>query len=241
MLRARLHGHVGPLALEFDLDVAPGIFVLVGPNGAGKTSTLRLLLGLARPSSGLVSLGGEVLYDAERHVDLPTEERGLGYLPQGFALFPHLTAQQNVEFAVACRAPALGRGARADEARGFLRSLDVLALADRVPASLSGGEAQAVALARALASRPKALLLDEPLASLDPGTRRRVRTYLRERLGALGLPTIVVSHAPEDAEALADRCGVLERGKLVQVGTYAELKASPATPFVAAFVRGEVA
>jgi len=241
VLEVRLRGYVGTLALEVELDVAPGIFVLVGPNGAGKTSTLKMLLGLLRPASGRVSLAGEALFDHQRRIDLPTEERGLGYLPQGFALFPHLTVQQNVEFAVACRAPSLPRAARADEARQFLRALDVPALADRRPASLSGGEAQAVALARALASRPRALLLDEPLAALDPGTRRRVRAYLRERLGALGLPTIIVSHAPEDAEVLADRCAVLEQGRVVQAGAFAELKARPATDFVAAFVRGDAA
>ncbi len=136
-------------------------------------------------------------------------------------------------FGLECRRVA--KPERRDRARQILASLDVESLAERLPHTLSGGEAQRVALARALATEPRALLLDEPLAALDAGVRKQMRAYLPERLARLGLPAVVVTHDAADAAAFAGRVTVLEAGRVVQRGTLEELAAAPSTPFVAEF------
>jgi molybdate transport system ATP-binding protein len=232
VLHIDVRGRIGTLPLAISLDIGAAPLAVVGPNGAGKTSVLLLALGLLRPESGRIRLGDQVLFDDG--VDVPAEDRRIGYLPQDYALFPHLTVAQNIEFALGCRG-TLGRAERRQRARALLGDLEVVALADRAPATLSGGERQRVALARALAIEPRALLLDEPLAALDVGARRAVRGFLAATLARLGLPAIVVTHDAADAVALGDRIAVLEAGRIVQTGTLADLRAAPASPFVAAF------
>ena len=234
MLEVDVEARIGPLSVSARLSIEGGPLALVGPNGAGKTSLLRVLLGVAGPARGRIALDGVTLLDSARGIDLPPEERRLGYVPQHFALFPHLSAVANVEFGIS-RSHGPGRRARA---LALLESLEVAHLAGRRPAALSGGERQRVALARALAPGPKALLLDEPLSALDVGARRQVRDFLAAQLRALSLPALVVTHDAGDAEALAGRIAVLEGGALVQVGTPAELRAAPATRFVADFFGG---
>ncbi len=230
-LELDLEARVGSLSLRARLEIDGGPLALVGPNGAGKTSLLRVLLGVLGPARGRIALDGVALLDSARGIDLPPEERRLGYVPQHFALFPHLSTIANVEFGI--EGPA-----RRVRALALLESLEIAHLAERRPAALSGGERQRVALARALAAGPKALLLDEPLAALDVGARRQVRDFLAARLRALSLPALVVTHDAADAEALAERIAVLEGGALVQVGTPAELRTAPATRFVANFFAG---
>jgi molybdate transport system ATP-binding protein len=225
----------GDFQLDLTLDLGASPLVIVGPNGAGKSTALLALLGIVRPDAGHILLGDEPLFDADRDVDLPTEERGIAYVPQDYALFPHLTAAENVAFALACRPARLPAAQRRAEARAWLDRLGVLPAADRHPAALSGGERQRVALARALARAPRLLLFDEPFAALDASVRDEVRRYLRERLAELGLPAIVVSHDRADVAALGAPVLVLERGQVVQRGTLAELEAAPATDYVARF------
>jgi molybdate transport system ATP-binding protein len=208
--------------LELALEVGSGTVALVGPSGAGKTTVLRAVSGLARPEQGSVRCGGETWFDAAAGVDLRPEERSVGYVFQDYALFPHMTVEQNVRFA--------GGGADLLERFGISR------LAHIKPCELSGGERQRAALARAVARGPKVLLLDEPLAALDTQTRATVRGELRELLGRLELPALLVTHDYEDAAALAERVGVLVEGRIVQLGTPTELLSAPATPFVADFV-----
>jgi ABC-type sulfate/molybdate transport systems ATPase subunit len=238
-LEARMRKRLGGFELDLDLDVEAGPLAIVGPNGAGKTTALLAMLGILRPDTGLVRLGGQPLYDAGAHVDVPTEERGIAYVPQDYALFPHLTAAGNVEFALGCVRPARAARERQAEARALLDRLGVLACADRRPAALSGGERQRVALARALARAPRALLFDEPFAALDAGVRGEVRLYLRARLAELGLPAVMVTHDRADVEALGAPVLVLEGGAVVQRGTLAELRARPATEYVARFCGGQ--
>jgi len=230
-LRFDLEGSIGPLDLRVRLETAGRPLVLVGPNGAGKTSILLMLLGALRPRRGWVELDGETLLDTERAIDLAPEERGLGYVPQDYGLFPHLTVLGNVAFGLECR-KRLRRGERRERALALLAELEVAHLADRLPGSLSGGEGQRVALARALASDPRALLLDEPLAALDASVRRQVRELLPSRLAIAKLPAIVVTHDADDAAAFGEDIAVIEAGRLVQRGTIADLRAHPATPFV---------
>ena len=234
MLEAVLQGTAGTLRIDVALRAEATPLVLAGPNGAGKTQTLMMILGATRPSRGRVTLDDQPLFDGERGLDLPVEQRRIGFLPQRYALFPHLDVLANVGYGIA----APSRDERRRLAHEMLREVDAEALATRRPAELSGGETQRVALARALASRPRALLLDEPFAALDVSLRRDMRRFLAERLRAWSLPTIVVTHDRADAEALGGQVVVLEAGGVVQRGQLAELAANPATPFVTRLVSG---
>jgi len=234
-LVASFSGHVGSLGVEVTLDVPPGTFVVIGPNGAGKSSLLAFLLGVLRPERGRIASAGQPLFDADLGIDVPIEQRGLGYVPQDFALFPHLSVAQNVEFALASR-PGLDRERRAERLAAVLGELGIASLRARDPRTLSGGERQRVALARALATRPDALLLDEPLAALDIPARREVRDFLAGYLEKLALPTLVVTHDAREARLLGNRIAALEGGRITQSGTWADLAARPQTPFIEEFV-----
>jgi len=205
--------------LRVALDVGPETVAIVGPSGAGKSTLLRAIAGLV-PAAGRVEVNGR------DWSDLPPERRSVGFVFQDYALFPHLTVRGNVAFG----------GLPGD----LLERLGIAHLAEARPRELSGGERQRVALARAVARRPEVLLLDEPLAALDPHTRDTIRAELRATLRELGLPTIVVTHDFVDAAALAGRVGVLVDGALVQIGQADELIAAPVSPFVARFAGGNV-
>jgi ABC-type sulfate/molybdate transport systems ATPase subunit len=209
--------------LSAALEVARETVALVGPSGSGKTTVLRSIAGLRRPDAGRVALDGRAWFDSGERIDLSPERRSVGLVFQDHALFPHLTVRENVAF---------GGVARADE---LLERMRIATLACERPASLSGGERQRVALARALARDPAVLLLDEPFSALDASTRAIVRGELQELLVQLSLPVLLVTHDFRDAAALADRIGVLVDGRILQVGTPAELVDVPADAFVAAF------
>ncbi len=157
MLEARIAGRAGPLDLRVDLSLDGETVLVAGPNGSGKSTLLRLLLGVLRPEAGRIALDGSVLFDAEEGIDVPAEERGLAYVPQDYALFPHMDVLANATFGLA----ALDRRERVRRATSWLDRLGVGELVRRFPSALSGGERQRVALARALARTPRALLLDE--------------------------------------------------------------------------------
>jgi molybdate transport system ATP-binding protein len=228
VLEAQLQGSAGELSLDVRLAVGREAVLLAGPNGAGKSTLLRLLLGLETPSGGRVLLDGRVLFDSAAGIELPPEDRFLGYVPQDYALFPHLDVRDNVAFGLA----RLGRNERRARTQAVLDSLELASLARRRVQTLSGGERQRVALARALAPQPRALLLDEPFAALDAQARQKLRRSLSQRLAEWGLPALIVSHDPADAP-IGQRLVVLEQGRVVQQGTIAELRAQPATGFVA--------
>jgi molybdate transport system ATP-binding protein len=234
-LEAEVRLRLGTLTLDLTIAAGRVPVAIVGPNGAGKTSALLAMLGILRPHAGHIHLGGAALLDVAAGIDLPPEDRGIAYVPQDYALFPHLSAQGNVEFALGCLDPTPSRAARRERARALLVELGVGGCADRPPAALSGGERQRVALARALARQPRALLFDEPFAALDAGGRRDLRRHLGERLRQLALPAVVVTHDRADVEALGAEVVVLEAGRVVQRGTLAELMAHPATEYVARF------
>lgn len=233
-LSVDLAARVGGLAIHAAFELAAVPLAVVGPNGSGKTTLLKLILGLSKPLRGAIALDGRSLFDSSSGLDVPVEERRIGYLPQGFGLFPHLSVVENVEFGLKAE-PGSTRVSRRERALSLLADLEALDLASRRPPSLSGGEAQRVALARALARQPRALLLDEPLAALDAGARKRVRVFLSETIARLALPTIVVTHDARDAEALGAVIAVIEEGKLVRLGTLEQLRRVPASPFVEEF------
>lgn len=215
-------------ALELALDVSRETFALVGPSGAGKTTVLRAVAGLARPSDGRIRLGEQSLFDASAGIDLRPEDRRVGFVFQDYALFPHMTVEQNVAYGGRARVPEL------------LDRFRIGHLAKERPGELSGGERQRVGLARALAREPGTLLLDEPLSALDPHTRAALRIELREILDELELPVLLVTHDFHDAAVLADRVAAIVDGKVRQAGAPSELIAAPADAFVASFTGANV-
>jgi len=220
----------GPAELELSLDVDDGAcLALAGPSGAGKTSVLRAIAGLLRPERGRVACGGATWLDTARRVEVPPERRGCGYVFQDYALFGHLSAWRNVAYGLR----DVPRRRRRAEACALLERFGVGALADVRPATLSGGERQRVALARALAARPRALLLDEPLAALDGRSAAAAGRELAGVLRELDVPALLVTHDFEQAALLGDEVAVLDAGRIVQRGSAAQLTASPASGFVA--------
>lgn len=230
--RAKIIVTLGELSLDVDLAADTGVAALIGPNGSGKTTLLRSLAGLTE-ATGEFEVDGEVLLSASS--DVAPEARKIGYVPQGFGLFPHLSVVDNVAFGLG----HVPRAERRDKARAALAELGCEALAMRSCEGLSGGEKQRVALARALVVRPRMLLLDEPLAPLDVGVRRRVREHLAEELQARPIPTLLVTHDVRDLPHLVDYVFVVEGGKLVQQGSLQDLRDAPLTDFVAEFVAAE--
>jgi ABC-type sugar transport system ATPase subunit len=211
---------------DVSLDLAAGeYFVLLGPNGSGKTLLIHCLCGLLRAESGSLVIGDRDVTCAEPRV------RRIGYVPQDYGLFPHMNVARNLTFALR----AAGRP-HADALRELTHLIDTLHLAhllDHSPQTLSGGERQKVALARALALRPELLLLDEPVSALDGPTRAEVLEQLRTVQHQFGVTTMHVCHSIDEAERVADRAGVMIDGRLVQTGKLAELMARPASAEVA--------
>jgi molybdate transport system ATP-binding protein len=227
-----------PLA-EFTLDVRlradpDRLTVLVGENGAGKSTVLRVLAGLLQPARGVARLGGLTLFDRAARQSLPAERRPVGYVPQDLALFPHLDVEGNVAFGL--RAQRLAASEVRSRSHAALERFELGSVAGRRPGSLSGGQQQRVALARALALEPELLLLDEPLSALDPGTRRAMRAELRQLLAHLPCVTLLVTHQPADALALADDLVVLERGRITQAGALASILGAPGSAYIAEFL-----
>jgi molybdate transport system ATP-binding protein len=217
----------------FTLDVAwsagDGVAVLFGPSGAGKTLTLQCLAGLIRPDAGRIVVDDRVLFDAATGVDLPPQHRRVGYVFQGYALFPHLTVGQNVAFGLRDRP----RAERLARAAAVMERLGLGGLEHRRPGELSGGQRQRVALGRALAIDPALLLLDEPLSALDAPLRRSLRDELRAILSGWGTAAVLVTHDFTEAYQLADRIVIYEGGRVIQSAPRAELLWQPASEAVA--------
>jgi molybdate transport system ATP-binding protein len=232
VLRAEATTRLGALELEVALEVRAGeCLALAGPSGAGKTSVLRIAAGLVRPAHGLVQANGETWLDTERGVDVPPEERRCGYVFQEYALFPHLSAWQNVAYPLR----GMPRAQRRDRALELLGRFGLRDLADARPRTLSGGERQRVAVARALARKPEVLLLDEPLSALDARTRASAGRELAAVLSEVEVPALLVTHDFAEAAQLGDRVGVIDAGRVVQEGSPTELAAAPRSAFVADF------
>lgn len=235
--RASIALKLGDFALDVSLEGGEGALALVGPNGSGKTTLLRAIAGAVPTERAEIRVGERVLASAER--SLPIEARGVGYVPQGYGLFPHLGVLDNVAFGLSTGARRLAPAERRAKARAILERLGAGALAERLVSELSGGEKQRVALARALVIEPALLLLDEPMAALDVRRRRSVRAFLAERLAQWGQPALIATHDARDAVALGARLVVLDGGSVVQQGTAAELRADPVNDFVAELLATE--
>ncbi len=199
------------------------VAVLFGPSGAGKTTILRSLAGLERPNSGNIRFADEVWFDAEARIMLPPQKRSIGYVFQDYALFSHLTVEQNVAYGLKERT----RGDRARKVESILQTVQLDGLADRKPKELSGGQQQRVALARALVREPQLLLLDEPMSALDLPTRKHVRGEFARLLRELRIPTVLVTHDWTEALSLGDQLVVMVGGKVRQIGRPEEVFSEP--------------
>jgi len=201
---------------------------LLGPSGCGKTTTLRLIAGFEEPDKGTIEISGESMAGKRPY------ERNVGLLFQHYALFPHMTVQENIAYGLKHR--GWPKAEIADRVAEMLRLVQLESFADRRPRQMSGGQQQRVALARVLATKPKLVLLDEPLSALDAKLREELRVELKEILTAVGSTTIVVTHDQDEAMSLADRIIVMNRGRLEQQGAPDEIYSRPATSFVATFI-----
>ncbi|HSF31815.1 MAG TPA: ABC transporter ATP-binding protein [Candidatus Tectomicrobia bacterium] len=208
------------------------VTVLFGPSGSGKTTVLRCLAGLERPEAGWIRSGTDTWFDAAQKVFLPPQRRGIGYLFQEYALFPHMTVSQNIAYGLTDRSES----ARHRRITEMLRLVQLEGLEDRYPGQLSGGQRQRVALARALARRPRLLLLDEPLSALDAGIRAQLRVELRQLLVELGIPVVLVTHDRVEAMTLGDHVVVLDQGHVLQSGPLHGVFTQPADVAVARIV-----
>ena len=234
-LEAQVGLSIGRLDLDVELEAAGGeLVVLLGPNGAGKTTLLRALAGLLPLARGRVVLDGEVLEDPGRGVRVPTEGRPVGVVFQDYLLFPHMSALDNVAFGLQAR--GLPKAEARGQARAWLERVGLDPAGKARPRSLSGGQAQRVALARTLATDPKLLLLDEPLAALDAATRVQLRRELRAHLASFDGVRLLVTHDHLEAVALADRLVVIEDGRVTQSGRPDEISARPRSRYVAELV-----
>ncbi|MGI5159508.1 ABC transporter ATP-binding protein [Microbispora sp. CA-102843] len=212
-----------------DLDVADGeFFAMLGPSGSGKTTVLRMIAGFESPTAGTVELGGR---DVTR---LAPFERDVNTVFQDYALFPHMSVLDNVEYGL--RVKKVPRAERRERALAALRSVRLEGFEKRRPAQLSGGQRQRVALARALVNRPRVLLLDEPLGALDLKLREEMQVELKAIQREVGITFLFVTHDQEEALTMSDRIAVFNQGRIEQVGTPAEVYERPATAFVAGFV-----
>jgi molybdate transport system ATP-binding protein len=230
VLELALGAHLRDLRLELSLEVEAGqSLALVGPSGAGKTSVLRAVAGLIKPARGRISCEGATWLDTAAGVDLAPERRRCGYVFQDHALFAHMSVWRNVAYGL----DHIRRAERRAAALSLLERFGIAGLADAQIGTLSGGERQRVALARALGPRPRALLLDEPLAALDASARANATRQVRQMVAEAGVPTVLVTHDFTEAITLADEVAVIERGSVVQRGLPETLAAEPVSGFVA--------
>ncbi len=233
ILSARIRKAFSSTEHEFSLDVefsaAPGFTILFGPSGSGKTTLLDCVAGLATPDAGKITVGERVFFDASGSIDVPIAKRSVGYVLQDLALFPHLTAKQNIEYGLA----HLLRSNREKRAAIMMREFRIEHLAQQRPGKISGGERQRVALARVLVTDPRVLLLDEPLAALDASTKSRILDDLRSWNREHRVPILYVTHSREEVLALGERVLVMNEGRIIAQGYPHEVLSAPLQETVA--------
>jgi molybdate transport system ATP-binding protein len=216
-------------SLDVEFSAEPGFTILFGPSGSGKTTLLDCVAGMTTPDAGRIAVSARVLFDASSRINIPVAKRGVGYVLQDLALFPHLTVEQNAEYGLA----HLPRPARKERAAAMLREFRIVHLRRQRPAEISGGERQRVALARVLVTDPCVLLLDEPLAALDAPTKSKIIDDLRRWNQTHGIPILYVTHSREEMIALGERVLVMGQGRIIAQGTPHEVLSAPLQETVA--------
>lgn len=212
-----IHAATGKVAMDINVVIEKGsIFALTGPSGAGKTTFLKLIAGLSKPDSGKIKFGNDVWLDSLSRVNIPVQDRKVGFVFQDYALFPNLTVRQNLIY-------ALPKGDSEKIADDLLERSEMTAFANRKPYQLSGGQQQRVAIVRAIASRPQLLLLDEPMSALDSGFRQKVQDMLLDFHREYGFTMLIVTHQIADIFQLASKVAVIEEGKIVKLGTASQV------------------
>ena len=228
-LKVRLRQEA-PIPLDAELACEPGeMLALVGPSGSGKSTILRTIAGLVHPRSGTVTCNGDPWLDTSRSVDLPPQRRAVGLVFQHYALFPHLTALENITISLG----SLPKAERQERALALLDLVHLRGLEARRPAELSGGQQQRVAVARALARNPRVLLMDEPFSAVDQVTRRKLQREMVQLRRTLQIPLVLVTHDLEEARMLADQLSILHRGQTLRRGPPDEVMSRPGTALVA--------
>lgn len=203
-------GRLRRFAIDVEFTAPAGVTVIFGPSGAGKTTVLECVAGLLRPDSGMIGVGGETLFDSTREIDLTPQKRRVGYVFQDLALFPHMSAAENIGFGIH------GNGRQKESlVRDVLERFRITHVARHRPGEISGGERQRVALARALVTRPRLLLLDEPFSALDDALKLEIIADLKQWLSGHSVPALFVTHDRSEAEALGERMLLLNEGKIV--------------------------
>jgi molybdate transport system ATP-binding protein len=225
-LEVELHVELDDFPLDASFSACQELLVVFGPSGAGKTTILRSLAGLVTPNEGRILLNDRMLFDSSQGVNLPPQARRIGYVPQQYGLFPHMTIAENIAYGL----PGDERSQRAQQLRKWIDLMRLADQADRKPTEVSGGQQQRAALARAMASGPELLLMDEPLAALDEELRTHLREEIRNLSRTFKLPILIVTHDPLEAYSLADHMVVIDRGRLIQDGSREQVFRKPATP-----------
>jgi molybdate transport system ATP-binding protein len=216
-LSKTLRSGTGPMDLQLDIILEPGKFYgLYGRSGAGKTSILRIIAGLMKPDAGIIRVADETWFDAKNRIDLKPQKREAGLIFQDYALFPNMSVEENLRF-------ALRKGEPDQTVHDLIDTMELGDLRHRRPDTLSGGQKQRVAVARALVQRPKLLLLDEPLAALDHEMRSKLQGYILRVHREFKLTSILVSHDPDEMQRMADQVFILEAGKVIKSGRPTEL------------------
>lgn len=228
-LEIQIEKRLPDFKLEVSFTTGDAPLSILGPSGAGKTMLLRCIAGLENPDRGRITLNGRVLFDADHHIATPARARRVGMLFQHYALFPHRTVAENIVFGLA----SLPRNEQAKRAADLMERVHISELSGRYPRDLSGGEQQRVAIGRALATEPEALLLDEPLSALDTHLRSQMETQLQETFAAYRRPVLLVTHNIEEAYRLGDRLLVLSRGRIAAYGAKEQVFRRPPTLEVA--------
>ncbi|WP_067221705.1 ABC transporter ATP-binding protein [Stappia indica] len=226
-----------PALVDLSLEIAQGeFFTLLGPSGCGKSTTLQCIAGLEHPTSGRITMDGRTVFCSDANIAVPPNRRGLGMVFQSYAIWPHLTVFENVAFPLRYGPGGTARGDVRARVLAALERVGLQDFADRPAPYLSGGQQQRVALARSLVNEPSIILLDEPLSNLDAKLRDSMRVELRDLVKSLGITTIYVTHDQTEALSMSDRIALLNKGRLVQLGTPDEIYKRPNSAFAAEFV-----
>jgi ABC-type Fe3+/spermidine/putrescine transport system ATPase subunit len=233
MISCEIKKQLRDFELDIRFELGNGTLVIVGKSGCGKSTTLKAIAGLITPDQGRIEVGETIYFDRQSKINITPEDRGIGFLFQSYALFPHLDVFDNVAYGLAAR--KISKKEQLSRVEETLHSLGITHLSKSMPSELSGGEQQRVALARAIVVKPKLLMLDEPLSALDVTTHSRVRSELKKTLSALNIPSIIVTHDYEDAISLGERILVMDKGSVIQEGTANDLLTKPRSSFVADF------